>query len=104
MSIKPIDVKTAESMVSQGATLVDVRESQEFAAVHIPGSINVPLSRIAHGPLPAEVKKPIIFFCQSGARTRFNAGTLDQVGGEGACIMEGGIMAWHAAGHNLARR
>jgi rhodanese-related sulfurtransferase len=50
--------------------LVDVREDNEWANGRIPGAIHVPLSRFAQmlGKIPKD--KQIIFYCQSGMRSK----------------------------------
>jgi rhodanese-related sulfurtransferase len=47
--------------------LVDVREPHEYAAGHIPGALNMPLSAFVPSDLPKD--KPVILSCRSGART-----------------------------------
>ena len=47
--------------------IVDVREPHEYASGHIPGAINLPLSRFTPGELPAD--KPVVLVCQAGARS-----------------------------------
>jgi len=42
-----------------------VREPHEYAAGHIPGAINLPLSRFSPGQLPSG--KPIVLVCQAAA-------------------------------------
>jgi rhodanese-related sulfurtransferase len=47
--------------------VVDVREPLEFEEGHIPGAINVPLSRFDPEALPAD--KQVVLVCQAGARS-----------------------------------
>lgn len=51
-----------------GAVLLDVRTKEEYAAGHIPGSINLPLSSIEDISLSRE--HPLFVYCQSGMRSR----------------------------------
>ena len=61
-----------------GAVLVDVREAEEFAAGHIPGAVNLPLSRIKTVALPKET--PLFLYCLRGSRSLRAAGILKRMG------------------------
>lgn len=64
------------------ALLVDVRNESEFRGGHIPGSCNLPLSRIlsdAEVELPHK-DAPIFVYCQSGARSSRSAKLLELLG------------------------
>ena len=60
-------IKEFES--TPGAVLYDVREADEFAAGHIPGAVNVPLSDLAAADLPEQKDLPLYVHCLSGARS-----------------------------------
>ena len=49
------------------ARLLDVRASEEYAAVRIPGSVNLPLDRIE--TIKADKAQPLFVYCLSGARS-----------------------------------
>ncbi len=60
----------ARRRVEAGATLVDVRTPEEFAAGHLPGAVNIPVGALEErlgelGP-PAT---PLVVYCRSGARS-----------------------------------
>ncbi len=59
-----------KNMIAQGAFLVDVRTSYEFAEGHVKGSVNIPLDKITSQLARFEGKKNIIVFCLSGGRSR----------------------------------
>jgi rhodanese-related sulfurtransferase len=89
----------ARSALARGATLVDIRTPAEFRREHVPGSVNIPLDRLDSADLPPG---PLLFTCRSGART---AGCADRIAlraGPGAMILDGGLMAWRAAGGIVA--
>lgn len=71
----------ATMLQAPGRVLLDVRTEREFAAGHVPGSINVPLSRIAeaknHLPHP---DTPAVVYCAVGARAGRAIGTLESMG------------------------
>ena len=47
--------------------IVDVREPHEFAAGHVPGACNLPLSTFDPAQLPQG--KPVVIICQAGGRS-----------------------------------
>lgn len=86
--------------------LIDVRETDEYAGVSIPGSRLVPLSVIDRHPLKdADAPdKPLVFFCHSGKRTAANADRLHRLAGDvPAYRLEGGIEAWEKSGLPVER-
>jgi rhodanese-related sulfurtransferase len=95
--------KAAALLREEGAIIVDVREADERAYAHVPGSAHLPLSRLAEAELAVEAGKPVVFHCQSGARTAQNAGALSSKAGDcEAFIVEGGLAAWKRAGLPVA--
>ena len=77
--------------------LVDVREPHEFAAGHIPGAINMPLSAFDPTALPHD--KPIILSCRSGARTLQGLERAQAAGrADIDTHFQGSMNAWLAAG------
>lgn len=67
--LSPVEMK---AMVNSGAgdfTIVDVRDESEFAEGHIPGAINIPVSRFAAESGKLDKKKKIVVYCNSGGRS-----------------------------------
>lgn len=58
-----------------GAVVLDVREPDEFASGHVPGSRNVPLDQVLISGLDGAPTGPVYVLCQSGNRSRFAAWT-----------------------------
>ena len=77
--------------------LIDVREEGEFAAGHVPGAVNLPMSKIGDllDQLPAE---PFDVICQAGGRSARVVEALEARGYE-ATNVEGGTGEWIAAGY-----
>ena len=97
--VETIGPQRAAELIEQGAVLIDIRESNEYARENIPGARHHALSQIdARHPARAG-DSVLIYHCKSGARTRINAGKL--AGRSGDCevyLLGGGIEAWKRAG------
>lgn len=67
--------------IGKGATLIDVRTINEYEADHAVGAINVPLSDIQSGKMPAVAKNSLIYvYCHSGARAENSKSLLKKAG------------------------
>lgn len=55
--------------LKNGATLVDVRSPQEFAAGSVPDAMNIPVDKIGFEHKRLDKNKTIIVFCRSGNRS-----------------------------------
>lgn len=58
-----------KEIIKEGAFLVDVRTSGEFAQGSAKGAVNIPLDKIAGQLSKFKGKKHIIVFCRSGNRS-----------------------------------
>ena len=102
-TLTPTDART---LIDQGALLVDIRSTDEYAREHIPGACCIPLAELGSAPAVAnqDVQRPVVFHCRSGMRTRGNLPALAAVaGGCTAYVIEGGLDAWKQAGLPVAR-
>jgi rhodanese-related sulfurtransferase len=94
-----IEPSALSTMLAHGtALLIDVREPDEFAAGHIKGAINKPLSSFDPADLPPADGKLVVLQCAGGKRSGM---ALDRCAVAGAAItthLGGGIAAWKAAG------
>lgn len=104
MSLPTITPARAAALLKSGeAILVDVREADERARAHIPGTAHLPVSRLAEAELAVQAGKPVLFHCQSGRRTAENAAALAaHARGCEVMIVEGGLDAWQRAGLPVA--
>jgi phage shock protein E len=69
-----------QSIIKEGAFLVDVRTPGEFAAGNVKGSVNIPLDTIPAQLAQFKNKKNIVVFCRSGSRSSQAKAFLDQNG------------------------
>jgi rhodanese-related sulfurtransferase len=97
-------LQATRMMNDQGAVVVDVRPSAEFAAGHLPNARNMPLEDVTRraGELPAG--KPVIVVCGSGNRAGKAAAALRAAGRQEVFCLEGGIAGWQQAGLPLVKK
>ena len=69
-----------QTLISEGAFLVDVRTPAEFGGGHVKGSVNIPLDSIPFQLDQFKDKKNIIVFCRSGNRSGQAKFILEQNG------------------------
>ncbi|HCF24060.1 MULTISPECIES: rhodanese family protein [unclassified Novosphingobium] len=80
------------------AVLVDIREADEFARLHVEGAVSQPLSQWEKAHLAIDPAADVIFTCRSGMRTH---GACDRLAARvqgDAYVLEGGLNAWAKAG------
>ncbi len=71
-------IKTA---LANGAVIIDVRTVHEFDQGKVPGSINIPVDRIAaNAERIKHMNKPVVCCCASGMRSSIAAKTLKAKG------------------------
>lgn len=91
----------ADQLGDQRVKVIDVREPMEYAAGHIAGSLNVPLSRLSQADLP---EGPLVLVCQSGNRSSQGLRELLKRGhGHPLSDLEGGLPSWQQAGLPVRR-
>jgi rhodanese-related sulfurtransferase len=103
MTIATIDPQALHTQVAAGAkpVLVDVRAPGEYAALHVPGAILIPLDTLDAAAVPRD-QGPIHLLCQGGTRAMIAAERLTAAG-IACCVVTGGTKAWAAAGLPVVR-
>ena len=100
--VELIDPDTlAERLANDEAMLVlDVRDDDEFAEAHIPGSVHVPYGHLIErlGELPTD--RVIATVCSGGKRSGLAASLLQREGREPVIhVGHGGVGTWKRRGH-----
>lgn len=90
-----VDTARATQMTESGATLLDVRENNEWESGHAPGDVHVPLGQLNSASFPTDAT--IIAVCRSGNRSSRAAEVLASAGRD-VVNLEGGMQAWARAG------
>ena len=81
------------------AVVIDVCETEEFAAGHVGGSKNIPLNSL-EDKLASTVKNktlPLILVCETGARSARAVAIAKKLGYDNTQAMSGGLKAWRSA-------
>jgi hydroxyacylglutathione hydrolase len=104
-SLHPISPAELETMLQHGEIALDVRPGDEFAASHVPGSVNIGLSgQFASwaGTLLGLTSHPVLIAASeeqiNEARIRLARVGIEALGG----YLAGGVPAWKKAGLRLA--
>ena len=99
--IAEIDVDELAERIAHGATVIDVREPDEYAEAHVAGAHLFPLSALdgAVDALPSG--EPLLLICKSGGRS-LRAAEFLVAHGFDVTNVAGGTMAWITSGRDVA--
>jgi rhodanese-related sulfurtransferase len=100
-----------EIVQNPGAVLiVDVREPHEYAAGHVPGSINIPRGVVESEIVnhvsvsgKADMERPIVLQCQSGKRASLAAQSLRDLGFTQTTVVMMNLDDWKKAGNPFVK-
>ncbi len=100
MSANQDTINTGELqlLLATGCCLVDVREPVEHAEERIAGAKLIPLGQLKQRAGEIDVTCPVVVMCRSGKRGGEALKQLKEMGISSVRNLEGGILAWKAAG------
>jgi rhodanese-related sulfurtransferase len=98
-----IDVAEAKEMLDNGAAIIDVRETFEYDAGHVPNAGHIPVNTVyaRRDELPKD--KDLIFICAVGQRSALAAEMAAAAGLTRLFNLEGGTEAWIKAGQPVEK-
>ena len=106
--LDPSEVKAELAHSGNGnghVVLLDVRESEEWDAGHIPGAKHVPrgyLESRVEGVVGSDRSQRVVLYCASGQRSALAANTMKELlGYENVASMNGGITLWKDRGYDV---
>ena len=88
--VTPLEARQRQQ---NGATILDVRELDEWQAGHIPGAWHIPLGQLPHRLHELDPNREWIVVCRSGSRSARATALLRQAGLQ-ATNLAGGLLAW----------
>ncbi|MDH4170618.1 MAG: molybdopterin-synthase adenylyltransferase MoeB [Acidimicrobiia bacterium] len=100
--IRETDPEGAEALLADGATLLDVREPDEYEQGAVPGSIHIPRGNLESNieNRVTERATPLVVMCAGGVRSAFAAKTLQELGYTDVVSMDGGFNRWKDEGRD----
>jgi rhodanese-related sulfurtransferase len=98
--MREVDQAAFVAAQASGATVIDVREPNEYAGGHVPGARLIPLGRLAERLKDLPRGERIYVICASGNRSLAAVGFLANAGLD-AVSVAGGTGAWQRAGRSV---
>jgi sulfur dioxygenase len=103
-----VEVLRDRMQADDAPVLLDVRDVAELRGElgHLPGVHHVPVDRLSGelSNLREHQEREIVTICRSGGRAATAARMLEGAGFSRVSVLEGGMMAWGAAGHPVKNR
>ncbi|MDR1994614.1 rhodanese-like domain-containing protein [Azonexus sp.] len=103
---KGLDPVAATQLINrEDATILDVREADEFAGGHLPEARNIPLGKLAErvGELEKFKDRALLVCCAAGVRSGKACAELRKNGFTKMHSLAGGVDAWVAAGYPVKK-
>jgi hydroxyacylglutathione hydrolase len=88
---------------ADGSLVIDVRQANEYAAGHIPGSLHLTAGSLPDRLAELPRDRPIVTICASGLRASVAASLLRAAGFADVSWVASGVPAWEAAGYPVVR-
>ena len=102
--IQEVDAQTLKQWLDDRAvTLVDVRETAEYATERIPGAKLHPLSQFNPDQVQPQSGQKLVLYCQSGNRSTKAAQKCVEAGFISVVHLRGGIPSWKNAGYSIEK-
>lgn len=96
VALSPEDL--AAKLKAGNVRLIDVRTDAEVAEGTIPGAEHIALDQFDPAKLDLSDGREVVLYCRSGRRSAVAGEKLATATGKPAEHLEGGILAWEAAG------
>ena len=98
--IREVSVQEAHALALAGATLVDVREADEWSQGHAPRSIFIPRGflELRIEEKVADKSAEVLLYCAGGTRSALAAKSLRELGYTRVASVAGGFGKWKEAG------
>lgn len=102
-ALRHVSVQELARASAEGALVLDVREPWEYAEGHVAGSLLIPLAQVGEAIPTLPRDRAVYVVCRSGNRSLVAAEALVAAGFTDVRNVDGGMIAWNAAGLPVAR-
>ena len=107
LRIQEVALDDAEQAIREADILLDVRESDEYAAGHLPGAIHASRGvlefKLSSTPELGSRDLRIVLYCKTGGRAALAACALHDMGYLQVKSIAGGFDAWAGAGKPVVK-
>jgi len=100
--VPEVDLEAFEDAWRDGATVLDVRNLDEYLEKHVPGAVLVPLPQLGERIEEVPEGRPLYVVCARGTRSRSAAEALRLQLGWEVMNVSAGTEGWAASGRPLA--
>lgn len=106
-SIHEITIDQAAKAIPSCDALIDVRETEEYSAGHLPGALHMSRGmlefKLASHPQLQARDSNIVLYCKTSGRAALCAQSLVQMGYTKVASIAGGFDAWQAQGYEVVK-
>ncbi len=100
--MREISIDQLAKALVEGAAVIDVRETREYADAHVPGAVSIPMGRLTSRLDELDRTTPVHLVCASGNRSAAMADVLLAQGFDAVNVV-GGTSAWMRSGRPVVR-
>lgn len=98
---REVSLQDLESAIAAGAHVIDVRESFEFEAGHVPNAHHIPLNEVPDSLDRIPKEEQVWLVCKSGGRSMRACDYLEAQGYDVVSVA-GGTDGWVASGRTVS--
>lgn len=100
-----INAEQAQTLIQQGATILDVREPSEFDMGHLPDAVHIPRGllefMVGNHPALQNPEETMLVYCKNGGRSTLAADLLQRMGFNHIHMLAGGFDDWSGTVHKV---
>lgn len=105
--VHEVPLAEAEQAIRRADVLIDVRETEEFSAGHLPGAIHVSRGllefKLSGTPALTARDLKVVLYCKTSGRAALAASVMQEMGYLDVVSIGGGFDAWATAGKPVVK-